>query len=78
MSCNADECFCGKEVCVHQEVAQEAKEVVQESLPEYTADRDVIGICMACFNSGCNGLCQTECGKQAIYYGNYDYCRKRD
>ena len=81
MNCDKNECFCDK--CILEDDVQEmkqpeAKEVVQQSLPEYTGRREVIGVCMACFNSGCNGLCQTERGKQAIYWGNYDYCRKCD
>ena len=74
MICDDSECFCLKNKCVHQE-AKEAKEVVQESLPEYILNREVSPTCIRCFRGGCNGLCQTKDGKNAIYYGNYDYCR---
>ena len=81
MSCDKYECFCGK--CIlnddEQEMKQpEAKEVVQESLPEYIPNREVSPTCIRCFRGGCNGRCQTEDGKTAIYHGNYDYCRNRD
>lgn len=74
MSCNGDECFCMKDACG----AQDANKVEDKPLHQYIPNRDISPTCIECSRGGCNGRCQTDDGKTAIYHGNYDYCRNRD